>query len=215
MLERAFHAACLRALSSLEMVVNKGGTTGTGKIARLLNLSAAHLQGILAVGDEIVEVNGRKCDAASLKKALECNDNLFGSSVLLTFGRSCVIALPKNCFCRVSLLCPKPVSDAYVLDICFRLHAHERTVRQRTKDQKADLFSSRLLLAPAHEVLARDRLWQSLQELDARMDKKKQNDAAGVGLVLGVDSRGEPYVENFVDNSPAMRCVRLNVGPCS
>ena len=75
------------------------GTTGTGKITRLLNLSAAHLQGILAVGDEIVEVNGRKCDAASLKKALECNDNLFGSSVLLTCGRSCVIALPRTFFC--------------------------------------------------------------------------------------------------------------------
>ena len=84
-------------------------------------------------------------------------------------------------------------------------------MRQRTKDQKEDLFSSRLLLAPAHEVLARDRLYQSLQELGTRMDKKKQNDAAGVGLVLGMDSRGEPYVENFVDKSPAMRCVRSNV----
>ena len=70
-LERAFHAACLRALSSLEMVVNKGGTTGTGKIARLLNLSAAHLQGILAVGDEIVEVN----IATGVPIAYELDDN--------------------------------------------------------------------------------------------------------------------------------------------
>lgn len=81
-------------------------------------------------------------------------------------------------------------------------------MRQNTLDPKKDLFSSRLLLAPAHEVLARDRLWQSLQELVIGPAAKTPNSAAGVGLVLGVDAKGEPYVERVVDQSPAMRWVR-------
>lgn len=55
-------------------------------MARLANLSAAHLQGILVEGDEIVEVNGHVCDNERLKKELECSGNLLGSSVLVTVG---------------------------------------------------------------------------------------------------------------------------------
>jgi len=62
-------------------------------VARLAKLSAAHLQGVLVEGDEIVEVNGQACDNEVLKKELECNGNLFGSSVLVTIGIFCVVTI--------------------------------------------------------------------------------------------------------------------------
>jgi len=60
--------------------------TGTRKIERLSSLSPAHLQGILAAGDEIVELNGRTYDSEGLKKELERTDNTFGATVLVTVG---------------------------------------------------------------------------------------------------------------------------------
>jgi hypothetical protein len=138
---------------------------GSRKIARLMRLSAAHLQGILAEGDEIVEVNGRPCDSEQLRQALTCTGNLFGSSVLITVAR------------------------------------------RSPNEHSTDYFSTRLLLAPAHEVHAKDQLWQSLQELSfPESSAAAANAAAGVGLVLGMDARGEPYVERFVGKSPAERC---------
>jgi len=65
-------------------------------------------------------------------------------------------------------------------------------------------FSTRVLLAPAHEVRAKDVLSHSLHELS--VPAAVANIQAGVGLVLSVDSRGEPYVERVVESSPAMRC---------
>ena len=135
---------------------------GSRTIARLMGLGAAQLQGILAEGDEIVEVNGRPCDSEEMRQALECTGNIFGSSVLITVAR------------------------------------------RSTAEQATEYFSTRLLLAPAHEVLAKDQLWQSLQELSSSVSAA--NATAGVGLVLGMDSRGEPYVERCVDKSPAVRC---------
>jgi len=138
---------------------------GSRKIARLMRLSAAQLQGILAEGDEIVEVNGRPCDSEQLRQALKCTGNLFGSSVLITVAR------------------------------------------RSPNEHSTDYFSTRLLLAPAHEVLAKDQLWQSLQELSfPESSAAAANASAGVGLVLGMDARGEPYVERFVEKSPAELC---------
>ena len=51
-----------------------------------MNLSSAHLQGILAEGDEIVEVNGRALDSNEIKRQLDCSGNLFGSSVRVMIG---------------------------------------------------------------------------------------------------------------------------------
>lgn len=80
-------------------------------------------------------------------------------------------------------------------------------MRHNPTVQTVERFSTRLLLAPAHEVLAKDELWHSLQELNVPVTAANvPNTQAGVGLVLGVDPRGEPYVERVVEKSPAMRC---------
>ena len=65
-----------------------------------MNLSSAHLQGNLAEGDEIVEVNGRALDCTEIKRQLDCSGNLFGSSVRVMIGTEnsshLIITFPPN-----------------------------------------------------------------------------------------------------------------------
>ena len=138
---------------------------GTRRIARLVKNTPVQLQGILAEGDEIVELNGRECDSKGLNRYLKCTGNLFGSTVQVTVAR---------------------------------WNSFEHTM---------DHFATRLFLTPEHEVLAKDLLQQSLQELSSpAMTNHLVHTNAGVGLVLGMDSSGEPYVERVVERSPAMQC---------
>ena len=130
-------------------------------IERILPLSAAHLQGMLREGDEIVEVNGRACDPNTVRKALECSGNVLGHSVVVTVVRW-------------------------------------------TDASEGARFSGRLLLAPAHEVLAKEKLWLALQELSSPVPADAVDFKAGIGLILGLKADGEVYVESLVDQSPAM-----------
>jgi hypothetical protein len=88
-------------------------------------------------------------------------------------------------------------------------HYWSKTARYNGNEKRMEHFSTHLILAPAHEVLAKDRLWRSLQELSNPVSPNNSKSIAGVGLVLGVNLREEPYIECVVENSPAMRSVAL------
>jgi hypothetical protein len=115
----------------------------------------------------------------------------------------CTHTLP---FCSLPLLFPCPAEIHMFLSVTTYW---SKAARYNGNEKRMEHFSTHLILAPAHEVLAKDSLWRSLQELSNSVSPNNPKSIAGVGLVLGVNSREEPYIECVVENSPAMRSVTL------
>ena len=150
---------------------------------------------------------------------MERTDNIFGATVLVTVGVCFCLPLYLSIaslfawlhsihfrFAYILFLFPSPPAYHMFLSVTT---FWSKTARYNGNEKRMEHFSTHLILAPAHEVLAKDRLWRSLQELSNPVSPNNSKSIAGVGLVLGVNSREEPYIECVVENSPAMRSVTL------
>ena len=156
-----------------------------------------------------VKGSERNWNVPTIRLERPSSSQLVSASLSSCFYRSlprlldCTHTLP---FCSLPILFASPAANHMFLSVTTYW---SKTARYNGNENRMQYFSTHLILAPAHEVLAKDRLWRSLQELSNPVSPNNSKSIAGVGLVLGVNSREEPYIECVVENSPAMRSMTL------